>query len=557
MSEYLELNSLNCKHCYKCIRGCPVKAIGFSSGKADIIQDECILCGQCFVKCPQNAKAIRSDLEKARALVSGGAPVYASIAPSFLANYPGVSFGTLEKALVRLGFAGAGETAEGATIVKKQYDAMTETRSQSVMITSCCHSVNMLIQKYFPDALPYLLSVQSPMQAHCAALKERHRGAKTIFIGPCISKKAEAEQYPGTVDCALTFDELDQWLHEADVELKADGTAECAGRARYFPTTGGILKSMDQKNREYSYLAVDGVENCVAALKDILSGNLGHCFVEMSACAGSCVGGPAMERRGSVLTNTVQVCGRTSKDDFDIAQPDKEQLDKKIVPFQIRKTKPSGSAITDVLRKIGKTKPEDELNCGSCGYESCRDKAAAVIEGKAELSMCLPYLSEKAQSFSDTIIGNTPNGIIVLNEQLEIQQINKTACEMFGIKNNKDVLGRNVVCILEPYSFLDAMESGKSIVDERVYLAEYNKYIMQTVVYDRDYNILIGFMRDVTEKIQGQIEKEEKNSKAIEITDRVIAKQMRTVQEIASLLGETTAETKVALTRLKETLTDE
>ncbi|MGI6153409.1 MAG: [Fe-Fe] hydrogenase large subunit C-terminal domain-containing protein [Christensenellaceae bacterium] len=558
MNEYLKLKSLNCKHCYKCIRQCPVKAIGFSSGQANIVQDECILCGHCFVGCPQNAKVIRPDIDKAKELIAGEAPVYASIAPAFLANYPGVSFAALKSALLSLGFADAFETAEGATMVKRLYDEMAESASQSVIISSCCPSVNMLIQKYYPEALACLAAVKSPMQAHCSAIKEHYANAKTVFIGPCISKKAEADQYPNAVDCVLTFDELATWLGKNNLQLFADTSAEKAGRARFFPTSGGILKSMDKHNQKYRYLVVDGVDNCVRAIKDILNGSLRQCFIEMSACAGSCVGGPAMNRVGAVLSNTIEVCERTAAgDDFEVAQPAHEKLYQKITPLLLKKPMPSESAIKEILAKIGKTKPEHELNCGSCGYETCRDKAAAVIEGKAELSMCLPYLSEKAQSFSETIVNNSPNGIIVLNDMLEIQQINTAACEMFNIRNEKDVLHRNVVCILDPVPFVEAVEDGKSIFEERVYLAEYGKYIMQTIVYDKSYRVAIGFMRDVTEKIQGRIQKEERNGKAIEITDKVIAKQMRTVQEIASLLGETTAETKVALTRLKETLIDE
>jgi len=533
-----------------------VKAIGFSSGQAQIIQDECILCGQCFVGCPQNAKRIRADLEKAKGLIKGDAPVYASIAPAFLANYPGVSFGQLREALKGLGFKDAGETAEGATIVKKEYDEIVDNERQSVVISSCCSSVNMLIQKYFPEAMRYLADIMSPMQAHCTLLKEKDAGAKTVFIGPCISKKAEAEQYPGIVDCALTFDELGEWLTDEGMELKADAADE-AGKARLFPTSGGILKSMEKRNASYDYLVIDGVENCIAALKDILDGKLERCFIEMSACVGSCVGGPVMARGKRLLTDNVAVSKRAGIKDFDVIQFPAEKLRKNMKPTPVRKSRPSESAIAGVLRKIGKTKPEHELNCGSCGYDTCRDKAAAVLEGKAELSMCLPYLSERAMSFSDTIINNTPNGIIVLNEALEVQQINKAACEMLGVKDGKDVLSRNVVCILEPYMFIDAVENGKNIYDERIYLAEYDKYIMQTVVYDKSYNIVIGIMRDVTDKIRNQEMKEEMNQKAIEITDKVIAKQMRTVQEIASLLGETTAETKVALTKLKETLGDE
>ena len=190
--EYLQLKQVNCKHCYRCIRNCPVKAISFSHEQAQIVESECILCGRCFVNCPQNAKEIRNDVAEAKALIASGEAVYASLAPSFVANYPGVNMESMEKALKSLGFAGAGETAVGATIVKKRYDEMLARAEQSVIISSCCHSVTMLLQNYYPKALQYLAKVVSPMQAHCQELKKLHPGARTVFIGPCVSKKAEA-----------------------------------------------------------------------------------------------------------------------------------------------------------------------------------------------------------------------------------------------------------------------------------------------------------------------------------------------------------------------------
>lgn len=555
MNEYLKFKKANCKHCYKCIRHCPVKSISFGDNQANIVQDECILCGQCFVICPQNTKSIRDDLPRVKELMASGAPVYASVAPSFLANYPGVSFAAMEETLAKLGFAGAGETAEGATVVKRKYDEMVDAGESSVIISSCCSSVNMLIQKYFPEALPYLAQVASPMQAHCAAIKKENPEAKTVFIGPCISKKAEAEQYPGVVDSVMTFERLSEWMNEEGVTLEAD-SGDLRGKARLFPTSGGILRSMEKKNESYSYITVDGMDNCIAAIKDVVSGNMENCFIEMSACVGSCVGGPVMERQNR-MRSTVTVDRAAGAEDFVVTQPTEEELAKKIVFMPLKKSLPGKKAIDDVLKKIGKTLPEHELNCGSCGYDTCRDKAAAVLMGKAEISMCLPYLSDRAQSFSDTIIKNTPNGIVVLNEALEVQQINDAACEMLNIKSVGDVLGRNVVCILEPYPFIDTMESGKNIYDNKVYLAEYQKYVRQSVLFDKSYNVFICIMRDITEKEQERAHKDEMNERAIEITDRVIEKQMRTVQEIASLLGETTAETKVALTKLKETLSDE
>ena len=211
MADCLTLKKSNCKNCYKCIRHCPVKSIRFSGNQAYIIGNECILCGQCFVICPQDAKQIVDETEKAKVLLNGDEPVYVSIAPSFIANYDGIGIEAMREALKRLGFANAEEPAIGATIVKKEYDRMLKVDERDIIISSCCHSINLLIQKYFPSALPYLADVLSPMQAHCKRIKEEHPGAKTVFIGPCVAKKDEASYYEGFVDAVLTFDELTAW----------------------------------------------------------------------------------------------------------------------------------------------------------------------------------------------------------------------------------------------------------------------------------------------------------------------------------------------------------
>ena len=166
MGEYLKLKPSNCKNCYKCIRNCPVKSIRFSDDQANILEEDCVLCGRCFVVCPQNAKEIRNDLPAAKALLAGGAPVYVSLAPSFVANYEGATIQTMEAALQKLGFTAAEETALGATLVKREYDRLVNEGEQDIIISSCCPSVNLLIRKYFPEALPYLAKVLSPMQAH-------------------------------------------------------------------------------------------------------------------------------------------------------------------------------------------------------------------------------------------------------------------------------------------------------------------------------------------------------------------------------------------------------
>ncbi len=557
MTEYLKLKKSNCVNCYKCIRHCPVKSIKYSTGQAQIVSDECILCGQCFVVCPQNAKEIRNDVPSAMELIKSG-PVIASLAPSFVANYPGATAATMEKALKQLGFTGVEETAIGASIVKTEYERIIAEGKQEVIISTCCHSVNTLVEKYYPEVLPYLATVVSPMQAHCQKIKQEHPGAKTVFIGPCISKKAEADAYPGYADCVLTFEELSGWLKQEGITVEQGEDHLEESRARLFPTTGGILRTMKCDSPDYAYLVVDGIENVLAALDDIKQGRLKKCFIEMSICAGSCIGGPAMEReRRRPVTDTIAVNRYAGRKDFVVDQPDGKDLIKDHRFIGLHRQMPGEKEIEEILHKTGKFTKEQELNCGACGYSTCREKAIAVYQGKADLNMCLPFLTQKAQSFSDTIINNTPNGIIVLNEDLEVQQINSAACHIMNIRHASDVLGDQVIRILDPKVFLDVMSSGRSIRDEKVYLAEYKRYVEQSVIYDRSYHIVMCIMRDVTEEERERKKKEEISQSTIEVTDRVIEKQMRVVQEIASLLGETTAETKIALTNLKDSLNDE
>ncbi len=559
MANCLTLKKSNCKNCYKCIRHCPVKAIRFSGNQAHIIGNECILCGHCFVVCPQDAKEIVDSTEKVRVLLQMGEPVYVSLAPSFIANYEGVGIESMRRALQKLGFTDVEETAVGATIVKNEYERMLRDEDRDVIITSCCHSVNLLIQKYFPACLEYLADVMSPMQAHCADIKRRIPNAKTVFIGPCVAKKDEAEYYEGLVDAVLTFEELTNWLKAERVELEREVDDTPESRARFFPTTGGVLKTMAQNAPGYTYVALDGVENCIAALKDIESGKIHKCFIEMSACVGSCIGGPVMEKYHSTspIKDFITVADYAGERDFEVYQPAPMSLKKNFTMIEHKLAQPSETEIMMVLRQMGKFKVADELNCGSCGYNSCREKAIAIIQGKAEISMCLPYLKDKAESFSDAIVNNTPNGLIVLNENLEVQQINNAARKIMNIRSASDVLGEPVVRILDPTVFVQVKNSGRSVRTQRTYLAEYKRYVEQTVVYAPDSRILIGIMRDVTDEEADREKKAMINKHTVEVADTVVEKQMRIVQEIASLLGETAAETKIALTKLKESIGDE
>lgn len=557
MPNCLTLKKSNCKNCYKCIRHCPVKSIRFSGEQAHIVGNECILCGQCFVVCPQNAKEIVDETEKTKVFLQSGAPVFVSIAPSFVANYDGIGINSMRKALKKLGFFDVEETAVGATMVKNEYDRILNEEDRDILISSCCHSVNLLIQKYFPKLLVYLADVVSPMQAHCLDIKRRYPNAKTVFIGPCVAKKDEAEHYEGIVDSVLTFEELTNWLKSENIELEPEMDENENSRARFFPTNGGVLKTMAKTAQKYTYMSIDGTDNCIAALKDIESGKIHNCFIEMSACAGSCVGGPVMEKYHRMpIRDYAAVAKYAGEKDFEVTQPDKMELKKHFEFIEHKLQMPSNYEINEILRQMGKMKPSDELNCGSCGYNTCREKAIAIYQGKAEISMCLPYLKDKAESFSDNIVNNTPNGIIVVNEKLEVQQINNSARNIINLRSASDILGDQVVRILDPKPFTDAMR-GEEAKNKLVYLAEYNRYVEETVIYDTANRLIICIMRDVTDEEKEREKKEIISRNTVETADKVVEKQMRIVQEIASLLGETAAETKIALSKLKESIIDE
>lgn len=557
MAHCLTLKKSNCKNCYKCIRNCPVKAIRFSGDQAHIIADECILCGRCFVVCPQNAKEIVSEVEKVKVMIQSGEPVIASMAPSFIANYDGVGIDAMREGLQKLGFADVEETAIGATMVKTDYERLVHEKQKTVIISSACASVNLLIQKHYPELIKYLADTLSPMQAHCRDIKCRNPEAKTVFIGPCVAKKDEAQRYPGIVDAALTFEELTEWLEKENIQLEKKTDHNPESLARIFPTVAGILRTMKDRNPEYEYVAVDGIENCIAALEDVAAGHVSNCFMEMSACKGSCVNGPVMEKYHPwFITDYLSVTRYAGDKDFPVEQPEISELSRRYDILEGMKDMPTERKIQEILSKMGKKKPSDELNCGTCGYDTCREKAIAIYQGKAEIEMCLPYLKEKAENFSNIIFDNTPNGLLVLNERLEIQQINPAACRIMNIRRPSDVLGSQVVTLLDPKPFLDALESRKSVF-QCAYLAEYDRYVEEQVLYDQSYRMLFCMLEDVSDEAAEREKKAEMRRQTTEVADKVVEKQMRIVQDIASLLGETAAETKIALTNLKESMKDE
>lgn len=559
MSAYLELKNAVCKDCYKCLRECPVKAIKVINHQAQIIESRCILCGRCTSVCPQNAKRVHTELDEVKALLKSGAKVVASVAPSFVSSFNVNDFAVMENALKALGFAYAEETAVGAREVTAEYKKLLEKREYKNFITSACPAVNRMIQLYYPSALKYLAPVDSPMLAHAKIIKARDAAVKIVFIGPCIAKKREGAE-SGIIDGVLTFEDLKNFFEESGVTLsesEAKDNATDVNKARYYPISRGIIKSFGGYVDGYEYVAVDGADKCREVLSNI--DELSGMFLELNSCEYACVNGPcSLIKDGAAVKANADIRRYVNAAAGGEALSVPSGLDYSRVYERLRPAEyqPTEREIAEILAKTGKTKPEDELNCGACGYKSCREKAWAVANGYAETEMCLPYMRARAESMSFEVIQNSPNGIVLLDRDLNIVEINAKAAEIWGV-NMREVKGKPAFEYTNPVDFVLALEDGKNVHNKKIKIDKTGRTIELSVIILEREKVLFGVMKDITAETDYDEKLTAVKLKTLTTTDEVIKKQMRVAQEIASLLGETTAETKVALLKLKDTLLGE
>ena len=550
----LQFESVHCKDCCKCVGVCPVKAIQVKNHQAGVVEQDCILCGSCTVVCPQNTKHDQSFLPQARALIAAGKRVVASLAPSYAAFFGGCGLESMDAALRKLGFAAARETAEGAFLVKSEYERLMAAGEMPCILSSCCSTVNAYVRKYCTEALPFLAPVLTPMQAHARLLHAEDPDCAVVFIGPCVSKKAEAGEEGSEVALALSFHELRQWLEEEGVAL-TPGDPGAPRRSRFFPIPGGILRTMAPQTN-YTWLAVDGPESCMETLRDIAAGGLRGCFIEMSFCAGGCTGGPAFRREeqslarsGFLVTREAQGCAAPSSADFDLPVPG--DLSTVFREEKIWREEPTEEEIREIFRKMGKNGPEDELNCGMCGYPSCREKAKAVFSGRAEITMCMPYMKKRAESLSDKILSITPNAVVAVDRQLNVQHINQAACQLFSV-TPEQVLDRPVRELMPEEGYVDLLVQEKSQLQKYSFLSKQDVYLDEAYFYDAQGGLILCIMRNITQARRRRNQMIQHKAQVAGMADQIVEKQLRIVHEIASLLGESAAETKVAISELKD-----
>lgn len=571
--DVIQFKEVNCKNCYKCIRSCPVKAISFKDDHAQIIKDECILCGKCLQVCPQNAKSVTSDLDRVKGFINKGQRVYASVAPSFAPLFNIRDEKQIKYIFKRLGFYFVEETAVGAAALSPEYERLLEENKMKNIITTACPTIVNLIEKHYPELLDQLAPLVSPMIAHGRILKKAYGNEiKVVFIGPCLSKKEEGmdTKYENVIDAVLTFEDLEKWMNDENINPDnmentcnfSENDTLHALNTRLYPAPGGLLKSLDLSNKyNYKFAKFDGIDRCVEILNQIKSGNVNNYFIEMNSCFGACLNGVCSNSGGiGFLEVKDRLTEFVKNSSYSQAIPEKYNVEVDLSCPHNDKSKhykiPSEAEIIGILNKIGKFSKKDELNCSACGYNSCREKAIAVFNGKADLRMCLPYIRERAESISNVIISSTPNAIFTLNEEFHITEANLAARKMFNMGFG-ELHNKNIFDILDCMDIITVNETKEDIYDRKYYYKDYGITVEQSILYLKDHRLIVVIMKDITKEENNKKQMHKVRCDTIDIAQKVIEKQMRVAQEIASLLGETTAETKVALTKLKNTIQSE
>ena len=569
----IDFGGSRCNHCYKCVRSCSVKAIDLLDSQAVVAADRCTLCGRCFTVCPQNAKTLRSDLSLAKRLVHSGRRTILSLDPSYLGLFSEFEPERAVGALCRLGFGQVRETAEGASNVTAEYVRLLQKGQMDNIISSACPSATAYIEMYYPELTACLAPVVSPMIAHAMQIKQLlGEDTAVVFATPCLAARAEARdaRHAGLVDAVLDFDELALWMAEEGIRPESRPPVPFANPSpaanRLYPVTGGIIAAVEALSGgqdPYRKFYVDGDHNCRELCESMKRGEIHGCFIEMRMCTGSCVKGPLSRGRGGSrfklrldYEKLISQAPALQPAPAACRNAERLNLNKVFCNRAPRKPQPDEDDIREILQHTGKMKPSDELDCGACGYPTCRDMAAAVYQGRAEVSMCIPYMHDQAASLSNLVMETSPNIVIIVDRRLNVLEYSAIGEKYFG-KNRTEALRMKISNFFDPENFLEVLTTRKNIHGRKVAYPQYDLITLQNIVYLPEQDGALATIIDITASEKRAKQEYERKLKTIDTAQKVIDKQMMVAQQIAGLLGETTAETKVSLTNIGRILLSE
>lgn len=574
---YTEKN--DCQDCYKCVKACPVKAIKLEDNSASVIPELCIYCGKCTQVCPANAKKVRDDIPKVLHALQNE-KIIVSLAPSYLSEYNNEDISRVIAAYREAGFYGVSETALGAEKVALDTKIWLENQENGVYLSSCCPSAILLVKKYYPQYSKSIAPVYTPMVAHAKFLKEIYPDVKVLFVGPCIAKKEEVDQFPGLVDYVLTFKDMDALFDSMGIyyEFMKPSPEDVfipmkANKGNLYPIDGGMLTCMiesltsdvERINHNSTeevpirYMTFSGVQNLIDILDDFESIDP-RCktFIEIMTCDAGCIKGPGSTNSKSSASKRLDVLEKVK------VEPRDKDMEKALnsidistsydfIP-KIEKTEYTLQQIYEALSWVNKKSEADELNCSGCGYDNCREFAKALLSGKAEADMCISYMRRMAQDKTNILLKKMPSGIVIVNDKMKVVDANQNFAELLGdellqIYETNPGLRNADFTKLVPFHklFSQVLQTGVDLVDQDI--RDKENYYNVSILSIQNHTLVCGL-------IQNLHSPQVREDLVLNRTKEVIMENMKVVQQIAYLLGENASFTESMLNSILESHTE-
>lgn len=548
-SSYIYTEKNDCQDCYKCIRKCPVKAIKIEKQSASILQENCVYCGYCTISCPMGAKKVREDISSVKYLLQKNEDVIVSLAPTWVSEFPDFNKHEIISLLKKLGFSKISETALGAEIISTHIKNTLLNDKPGVHISPCCPSSVELIQKYYSSYSKHIIKVDTPMLAHGKFLREHYgNNVKVVFIGPCISKKGEADNNPGVIDVVITFNRLKEWLKdeglleehpESDNKHKFEPFE--SNKGSLYPITGGMIAALRDKNKsaEVNYMSFSGINTIIPILNDLEKlENHAPVFLELMSCVEGCICGPGTSTEDAAALKRTLILKNYKSLNNNSSVPKLEQslLNNYGNSQEILVSPHTESEIDEILKSIGKRLKTDELNCGGCGYEDCREFAKAILSDKAERSMCVSYMKRVAQDKASLLLQRIPYGVVIVDEELKVQESNKIFADFAGqeavlaFEAKPGLEGADLTKLIPYYQyFSNLFHSRENVLEQDIHSGPHHLHL--SIFKLDNQNLLCGIIHNLRAP---EITREE----IIKRTRKVIRENLSTVQKIAFYLGE-------------------